>query len=380
MCSYRVCSRCVMDTTAGDIVFDESGHCNYCTEFTERIHGSRNAELREFGNLERFVETVKAGARGKEYDCIVGVSGGVDSSYALLLAVRHGLRPLAVHLDNGWNSELATHNIANLVSRLGVDLYTHVIDWEENRDLQRSFFKANVVDIELLMDNAMLAVNYQQAAKYGLRYILSGTNTATEGLTMPALWNHNKLDVRNIRSIHGRFGSVRIETHPLFSTMDRIWYGSIRRIRWFKFLNLIHYVKAEALEELKREVGYKPYPYKHYESVFTRFYQAYILPRKFGYDKRRVHLSALVVTGQMDRAHALAMLEQSPYPDPQQELQDLLFVKKKLGFTDESFDEYLRAPAIAHTDYGSEKRLWDALSRLRRLVQAPHRQNATRPV
>lgn len=378
MCSYRVCTRCVMDTTAGEIDFDEAGVCSYCREFEERIHHSQNEELREFGGIERFVEVVQAGARGKEYDCIVGVSGGVDSSYALLLAVRHGLRPLAVHLDNGWNSELASHNIANLVNRLGVDLYTHVIDWEENRDLQRSFFKANVVDIELLMDNAMLAVNYQQAAKYGLRYILSGTNTATEGLVMPALWNHNKLDVRNIRSIHRRFGSVKIKTHPLFSTVDRIWYGSVRRIRWFKFLNLIHYVKAEALEELKREVGYKPYPYKHYESVFTRFYQAYILPRKFGYDKRRVHLSALVVTGQMDRAHAIAMLEQSPYPDPQQEAQDLLFVKKKLGFTDETFEEYLRAPVVSHGKYGSEKGLWDALSFLRSRFHSARRSGGTR--
>lgn len=351
-----------MDTTAGDITFDDVGACSYCSEFTARVHSSQNEELREFGSLERFVKTVKANGRGKEYDCVVGVSGGVDSSYALLLTVRHGLRPLAVHLDNGWNSELASHNIANLVTRLGVDLFTHVIDWEENRDLQRSFFKANVVDIELLMDNAMLAVNYQQAARYGLRYILSGTNTATEGLMMPGLWNHNKLDVRNIRSIHRRFGSVRIKTHPLFSTVDRIWYGTVRRIRWFKFLNLINYVKADALEELRREVGYKPYPYKHYESVFTRFYQAYILPRKFGYDKRRVHLSALVVTGQMTREQALTMLEESPYPDPQQEAQDLLFVKKKLGFTDESFEAYLQEPAIPHTDYGSEKRLWDTLS------------------
>lgn len=368
MPEYRMCARCVMDTSAEDIVFDEAGICNYCTEFMGRLQHSANAELRRFGTMDRFVAQVKESARGKEYDCIVGVSGGVDSSYALLLAVRQGLKPLAVHLDNGWNSELASHNIANLVNNLGVDLYTHVIDWEENRDLQRSFFLANVIDIELLMDNAMLAVNYQQAARYGLKYILSGTNTATEGLRMPAAWNHNKYDVRNIRAIQRRFGSHKIKTHPLFSTVDRVWYGSIRGIHWVRFLDFTKYVKSEALEALRREVGYKPYPYKHYESVFTRFYQAVILPQKFGYDKRRVHLSALVVTGQMERCEALRLLEQSPYPDPEQEAQDLRFVKKKLGFTDSEFEAYMRGPVVRHEEFASEKRLWDALNAARRLV------------
>lgn len=366
MPEYRMCRRCVMDTSAGEITFDADGVCSYCREFEGRIHETKNQELQEFGSLEGFVDVVKRQGRGREYDCIVGVSGGVDSSYALLLAVKCGLRPLAVHLDNGWNSELASHNISRLVSGLKVDLFTHVIDWEENRDLQRSFFHANVVDIELLMDNAMLAVNYQQAAKYGLKYILSGTNTATEGLRMPAAWNHNKYDVRNIRAIQKRFGNFAIKTHPLFSTLDRIWYGSVRGIRWMPFLNLVHYVKADALRQLEQEVGYKPYPYKHYESVFTRFYQAVILPQKFGYDKRRVHLSALIMTGQMTREQALELLSHSPYPDRDQELQDARFVKKKLGFTDEWFDAYLAAPPVPHTAFPSEKRLWDRLNGVRR--------------
>jgi N-acetyl sugar amidotransferase len=369
MSEYRLCARCVMDTTAGDITFDADGVCNYCTEFVERLHHSENRELQEFGSLENFVAHLKRQAKGKEYDCVLGVSGGVDSSYALLLAVKQGLKPLAVHLDNGWNSELASHNIGNLVTKLGVDLYTHVIDWEENRDLQRSFFNANVVDIELLMDNAMLAVNYEQAARYGLKYILSGTNTATEGLQMPAAWNHNKLDVRNIRGIQKRFGTFAIKTHPLFSTLDRLWYGSVRGIRWMQFLNLVNYVKADALKELEREVGYKPYPYKHYESVFTRFYQAVILPKKFGFDKRRVHLSALVMTGQITRAQALQLLTHSPYPDPGQEEQDTRFVKKKLGFSDEWFEGYLRSPGVSHQAYPSEKPLWDALNSVRRFVK-----------
>jgi hypothetical protein len=220
-----------MDTTACDIVFDKDGVCNYCTEFQEKLEVARAKVVDHQIHRDKFIAVVKANGKGKEYDCIVGVSGGVDSSYALYLAVKHGLRPLAVHLDNGWNSELASHNIASMVSNLGVDLYTHVIDWEENKDLQLSFFKANVVDIELLMDNAMIALNYQQAGKYRLRYLLSGCNSATEGMRIPPYWNNFKFDAYNIKQIHKRFGTVPIKTHPIISSMDYLWYTFIRRIK-----------------------------------------------------------------------------------------------------------------------------------------------------
>jgi N-acetyl sugar amidotransferase len=354
----RVCARCVMDTTAADIVFDEQGICNYCRAFDARLQHADPQGAATQARREQFIATVKANGQGHDYDCVVGVSGGVDSSYVLYLAVQFGLRPLAVHLDNGWNSELATHNIANLVSRLHVDLYTHVVDWQENRDLQRSFFAANVVDIELLMDNAMYALNYQQAAARGIRWILAGTNLATEGMAMPPGWNHYKFDVRNIRGIQQRFGSTPIKTHPLMSTLDFVWYQYVRRIQWVSFLDYVSYDKFAALEILQRECDYKPYPYKHYESVFTRFYQGYILPRKFGYDKRRTHLAALVVTGQMTRDTALQMLEQSPYPDAALEQQDRVFVMKKLGFSVQEFDAYMRAPAVPHAVYGSEEPLY----------------------
>ena len=365
----QVCTRCVMDTTATDIVFDENGICNYCTEFLERLKASRKHVGDHQVHRDAFIARIKADGKGKEYDCVVGVSGGVDSSYALYLAAKHGLRPLAVHLDNGWNSELASHNIANLVTTLGIDLYTHVIDWEENRDLQMSFFKANVVDIELLMDNAMLALNYQQASRYRLKYLLSGSNTATEGMHMPRGWNHFKYDVRNIRRIQRRFGGRPIKTHPLMSTLNYVWYEFARGIKWISFLDYFPYNKLEALETLKVVVGYKPYPYKHYESVFTRFYQAYILPRKFGFDKRRPHLSALVASGQMTRGEALTTFETPPYPDADQERQDRIFVMKKLGFTEHSFNEYMTAPAVPHENYGSEKWLRDSLLKVHGLLR-----------
>jgi N-acetyl sugar amidotransferase len=364
MSDYRICSRCVMDTTASDIEFDAHGVCNYCRDYQAKLTAVRRTDGDRTADRERFLEKIRADGKDKEYDCIVGVSGGVDSSYVLYLAKRNGLRPLAVHLDNGWNSELASHNIASLVTSLGVDLYTHVIDWNENRDLQLSFFKANVVDIELLMDNAMLALNYQQAARHGVKHILSGANLATEGLALPAGWVHYKRDVRNVRAIHRRFGKIPIKTHLLLSTIAHAWYELVRGIRWESLLDHFHYNKFEALETLTREVGYKPYPYKHYESVFTRFYQAYILPRKFGFDKRRVHLSTLIVSDQMTREQALALLATPPYPDARQLEQDRIFVMKKLGFTDREFEEYLAAPPVPHAAYPSELPMYRTLVRL----------------
>lgn len=357
-----------MDSSASTIRFDAEGVCNFCSDFSERLVARDRSQPVGMAGLARLVASVKASGRGRDYDCIVGVSGGVDSSYVLYLAVKNGLRPLAVHLDNGWNSELAAHNITSLVTTLGVDLYTHVIDWDEYRDLQISFFRAHVVDIELLMDNAMLALNYQQAARHGVKYILSGANLATEGLEMPWGWFHYKRDARNIRAIHRRFGSRPIKTQPMLSTISHAWCELVRGIHWASVLDLCDYQKTVALDVLTREVGYRPYPYKHYESVFTRFYQAHILPKKFGYDKRRVHLSALITTGQMTRDEALALLKTPAYPDPRQEHQDRVYVMKKLGFSESEFEEYLAAPSVGHERYGSELPLHRALARVRRLI------------
>ncbi|GHV88629.1 LPS biosynthesis protein WbpG [Spirochaetia bacterium] len=362
MKEYRICTRCVMDTSADDITFDENGYCNYCTDFINQLelfHSDSESELEK--KREYLIKKVKKDGQNKPYDCIVGVSGGVDSSYVLYLTKQYGLRPLAVHLDNGWNSELATHNISNLCNKLGVDLYTHVIDWEENRDMQLSFFAANVIDIELLMDNAMAALNYNQSKKYNLKYMLSGTNSATEGMRMPYNWNHYKYDKKNILSIHKKFGKVKIETHPLFSTWDFLWNRYIINHKWISFLDYFVYNKAAALKILQKEVDYKPYPYKHYESVFTRFYQGYILPHKFNVDKRRLHLSTLIIAGQMAREEALKHFNSSPYADPAQEKQDKEFVMKKLGFTEERFEKYIKTPGVSHEYYGSEKWLMNLL-------------------
>jgi N-acetyl sugar amidotransferase len=360
-----------MDTSARDIVFDVNGVCNYCTEFLERSGQLRNPNpaARQLA-LDNFVAKVKAAGRRKRYDCVVGVSGGVDSSWTLVQVVKLGLRPLAVHMDNGWNAELAQNNIANLVRGLRVDLHTHVINWVEYRSLMQAFFDADVIDVELLYDNAMLAVNYRQAAKQGVRFILAGTNHATEGMRFPPGWNWLKYDKRNIKALARQFGGVRVETFPAIGTLGYVWHELVRRIRWVSFLDFLEYNKFEALRILEGEYGYKPYPYKHYESIFTRFYQGWILPHKFGVDKRRLHLSTLVASGQMTREAAVRDTEGLPYPSAAALEEDKQYFVKKMGWTRDELAVYLARPEKSHMTYPSERRLWTFLVRIyRRFIQ-----------
>jgi N-acetyl sugar amidotransferase len=360
--SHEICTRCVMDGSVPDIRFDEHGACNFCADFLRRCGPALNVDpARREQALQDLVARVKAGGKGKRYDCVVGVSGGVDSSWALVQAVKLGLRPLAAHMDNGWNSELAQNNIANLVRGLGVDLYTHVIDWNEYRGLMQAFFDADVIDIELLYDNAMFAVNYQQAARYGVKFILAGSNQATEGLQMPPQWNWFKFDKRNIRALGRRGGRARLGTFPAMGTLDYVWYEYARRIRWIPFLDYLDYNKARALQTLQQDYGYKPYLFKHYESVFTRFYQGYILPAKFGVDKRRVHLSALICSGQLTRSEAMRQLQGIAYASEQALQEDRQYFLKKMGWTSAQLDEYVARPEKSHASYPSERPLWDWL-------------------
>jgi len=347
-----------MDTTANEITFDDNGVCSYCTEFIERsghlIH--ENNEDKE-KRLVELVSRVKSAGHGKPYDCIVGVSGGVDSSWVLVKVVELGLRPLAVHMDNGWNSELAQNNITNLVRELDIDLYTHVIDWEEYRSLMQAFFDSNAIDIELLYDNAMFAVNYQNADKFGIKYILSGMNQATEGMMMPSGWNWYKFDKRNIKDI-ARLGNVKqFSTFPVIGTLDYVWFNHIKHIRWVSFLDFLPFNKEYALSELESKYGYVRYPYKHYESIFTRFYQGYILPNKFNVDKRKIHLSTLVVTGQMSRSDALELLHGIAYPSESDLDQDIQYFLKKMRWKMEDLRGYLSAPPVSHYSYKTEKHI-----------------------
>lgn len=355
---YQQCTRCVMDTTASDITFDEKGICNFCTQFLERSHHIiKEDPAAKQKRLNDFVARVKEAGIGKPYDCIVGVSGGVDSSWTLVEVVRLGLRPLAVHMDNGWNSEAAQNNIANLVRGLRVDLYTHVINWEEYRGLMQAFFDADVIDIELLYDNAMFAVNFQQAKKYKVKFILAGSNTVTEGMPLGAGWNWSKTDKRNIYDIAKRFGKVKIKTFPAISSIEYLVHKFVRKINWVMFLDYLEYNKEFAISEMERRFSYKRYQFKHYESVFTRFYQGYILPNKFNVDKRLTHLSTLVVTGQMSRTEALQALQGIAYPSEAHQEEDIKYFLKKMGWTRSELLAYISRPGIPHDKYSSES-IW----------------------
>lgn len=353
-----------MDTSAADITFDVNGVCNYCTEFLDNSgHIVYEDPVLKKARLDQLVSKVKLSGRNKPYDCVVGVSGGVDSSWALVQSVKLGLRPLAVHMDNGWNSELAQNNIANLVRGLGVDLYTHVIDWEEYRKLMQAFFNANVIDVELLYDNAMLAVNYQQANRYNIKFILAGTNQATEGMRMPKEWNWFKQDKLNIQAL-GKRGGVRLKTFPAFGFLDWIYFEYVKKIKWTSFLDFLPYIKSDALDTLEHDFGYKRYPFKHYESIFTRFYQGYILPRKFNVDKRKLHLSTLVISGQMSRDDALEGLKGIPYPNSRNLEEDIDYFLKKMHWTSHQLEDYLNQPETPHNHYLSEKPLFDFVRHL----------------
>lgn len=367
MREYRVCNRCVMDTSAVEIEFDTDGNCQFCNDFLSRTKDLKKVtETEKTAALEDFVKKIKAEGKGKAYDCIVGLSGGLDSSWVLVQAVKQGLRPLAVHMDNGWNSELAQNNIECLIKKLGVDLFTYVIDWEEYRDLQEAFFKADVVDIELLYDNALAAVNYNLAAKYSLKYILSGSNTATEGVQMPKEWAAvNKFDFQNIKNIWKKFGKgYSLKTFPGYGFQNHIMDYYFRKVRWVPFLDYFDYTKKGALSVLTKEYGFVPYPYKHYESVFTRFYQGYILPEKFGFDKRRNHLSALILTDQLSREEALKILGERPYANAEDQNIDMEYVLKKFSWSPEYLEEYLKRPMIKHEAYGGENFKWDMKRKL----------------
>ena len=364
----KICVRCVMDQSAKEISFNDAGECNFCEEFLDRsrVQLHEDATIRA-NELTKFISQVKRDGAGNKYDCIVGVSGGVDSSWVLIKAVEFGLRPLAVHMDNGWNSELAQHNIASLVKRLDVDLFTYVIDWSEYRNLMQSFFDADVVDIELLYDNAMLGVNYQQASKFGVKHILGGMNLATEGLKMPAEWNHLKFDKRNIKAIASRFGGHKLDSFPVIGIGGWLFQEFIARRKWSSILDLMVYDKKNVLSVLTKEYGYKPYPYKHYESIFTRFYQGYLLPEKFGYDKRRVHFSTLIISELMSRDEALVNLK-TPYAYPSMiELErDREYFLKKMQWSNDQLLNYLSRAPKSHLFYPSEKRLYDSLLKIYR--------------
>lgn len=355
--SYQRCVVTVMDTTDPQISFDEQGVSSYVPLF-EKVYADtvRRAQAGEsLGQLDALVEKIKADGRGKPYDVIIGVSGGVDSTYLALQAVRLGLRPLAVHFDSGWNSELAVGNIHNLVETLGLDLHTLVVDWREMRDLQLAYLKSGIANADTPTDHAFGYVAFTQAQKYGIKHILSGSNYVSESI-LPAAWEYTSDDATLLKSIHRRFGTVPLKTYPVMGALKRtLWYPYARGIATHRPLNFMPYHYAQAKAEITEEVGWRDYGGKHYESVFTRWFQGYYLPQRFGFDKRIAHYTSLILAQEMSRDEAMELLSTSNYGE-QLRLQDHEFIAKKLGISVAELDEIVATPPRHYTDYrNSEK-------------------------
>lgn len=361
---YQICSRCIMDTSDINIKFDEEGVCNHCHRRDQLAAILPASQEEGEERLARIVSKIKAEGRGRDYDCLIGISGGVDSSFLAHLAVKHGLRPLVIHFDNGWNSELAVKNIETVISKLGLDLQTYVVDWEEFRDVQRSLLKAGVLDLEILSDQAIISTMFRLARRNRIKYILSGHNVATE-THLPDSWTWMKFDARNIRAIQRRFSSRPIRSIPLMGILSYTIYQMLYRFKFVWPLNLVGYNKPSALQLLKSVYGWREYSTKHGESIITRFYQNYILPTKFGIDKRRAHLSSLVCSEQISREEALRKIASPPYT-PSELAEDMEYVTKKLGFSKDEFDSIMREPPYSHLVYPSEYKIFMALRWLKR--------------
>jgi len=367
--SHRICSNCVMDTTDSAIVFDADGVCDHCNTFYEKVQPNWHTDERGQAALDRMVGKIKADGKGKDFDCIIGMSGGIDSSYLTYAAKELlGLRPLVFHVDAGWNSQIAVNNIERIVDGLGLDLFTEVIDWEEMKDLQRAFFRSGVPHIDTPQDHAFFATMYKFALAHGVRHILTGANLSTECIRNPIEWMYYQSDSRQIRDIHRRFGERPLHNFPVTSILwHKIWLPYVRGIEVLRPLNSMPYIKTEARQLLMDRFGWQPYPQKHFESRFTRFYESYWLPERFGYDVRKVQFSSLIVTGQMTRDEALEELDKPSY-DKEEVGQEIEFVANKLDIGIDELMGYMALPRKTYRDYRNQEEIYRAGARIMRML------------
>lgn len=366
---YQICKRCVMDTTDSKIRFDQAGVCDHCITFDTKVMPNWHTDEQGENELMTIVDGIKAEGKGKDFDCIIGMSGGIDSSYLTYLAKeKMGLRPLVFHVDAGWNSQEAVNNIERIVDRLGLDLFTEVIDWEEMRDLQLAFFKAGVPHIDTPQDHAFFATMYNFAEKYNVRHILTGANYSTECVRNPIEWMYYQSDSVQLKDIHQKYGTRPLRNFPITSILrHKIYLRYWRKIQVVTPLNYLPYHKADAMRLLQEKYGWQPYPQKHFESRFTRFYEGFWLPTKFGYDVRRVQYSSLILTDQMTRAVAIERLKQPPL-DPEIARQEFDYVATKIGITSDELRRYLEQPNRTYRDFKSQENVYKIGARVMRML------------
>lgn len=361
--AYQICSVSIMDNVADpDIVFDEKGICNYYYEYQKKAKQRLYNTEKDSNKLIGLVDKIKKEGEGKDYDCLIGISGGVDSTYVAYKVRELGLRPLAIHFDNGWNSELAIKNIENTLKKLQIDLFTYVIDWEEFKSLQIAFLKASTPDGEIPTDHAIFSLLFKIANEHNIKYILNGNNFATE-FVLPKTWSYGHIDWKYIRYINKKFGTAKLKQFPYLTISRYFYYTLVKRIKIISILNYMDYDKSRAMELLKEKLDWTYYGGKHYESVYTRFYQGFVLPEKFKIDKRKGHLSSLIFSGQISRSEALEEIAKPIYPEGLLQ-EDFNFVLKKFGFTKEEFNAILALPNKTYRDYPNQSKALDTLRKI----------------
>lgn len=369
MSGLRICTHCVMDSTDSKIIFDENGVCDHCNTYYKHIVPNWHTDEDGHRSLQKIVSKIKKEGKKKDFDCIIGVSGGIDSSYLLYVVTEiYGLRPLVFHVDAGWNSKIAVSNIERLVDGLKLDLYTEVINWEEIKDLQLSFIKSGVPHIDVPQDHAFFATMYKYASKHKIRYILTGANYSTECVRNPIEWMYYQTDSVQLKDIHRKFGKIKLKSYPITNILwHKLFLPYIKRIKVIRPLNYFPYNKEDATNLLEERFGYERYPQKHFESRFTKFYESYWLPEKFGYDTRKVQFSSLILTAQMTRDEALDKLK-SPSYDKESIDSDFEFIANKLEITTSELQSYFDAPNKSYKDYKSQEALYNFGARFLRLI------------
>lgn len=362
---YQICTKTVMDTTDPSTKFDCDGVSNHYWDFTNNVLPNWHPD--EYGSkkLEAQIDNIKNTGRGKEFDCILGLSGGLDSSYMLHTVVtKYGLRPLVFHVDGGWNSELAVNNIQQMVEKLNVDLFTEVIDWAEMRDFQLAWFKSGLPNIDVPQDHAFIAVLYKFAEKHGIKTILNGGNIATESVSMPYQYYYWGTDLSQVNDVIKRFCSQTLRSYPFSSTYrHKIYLRFFKGMKVFKPLNFMPYLQKDAVKVLEENYGWKSYKQKHFESRFTKFYESYWLPTRFGFDVRRNQFSSLILSGQMTRENALKLLENSPYDENDIE-NDLNYIATKLRISTDELIHYRDMPKKFHWDYRNQSAILSSIDKL----------------
>jgi N-acetyl sugar amidotransferase len=350
-----------MDTSDPDISFNREGYCNHCLELIEKISKKNHTGAQSEKEFLRIIDLLKKSGRNKKYDCIIGVSGGFDSCYVVYVAKKFGLRPLAVHMDNGWDSETAVQNIRNICKKSGVDYESYVLDWEEFRDIQLAFLRSGIVEVEIPTDAAIIGALHKVAVKYKIKYIVSGSNFATEGI-LPANWFYNPKDKTLLKAIHKKFGKFKMKAFPVFGYREELYYKFVAGKKMVYLLNYLPYEPVKTMKVLTEEAGWKNPGGKHYENTFTRFVQSYIQPVKFNVDYRRAAFSTEICNGNLTRDEALSMLTQKPYnTDTIQPVKE--YVCKKLGITINEFEAIMAAPPDSYKNYPNDEKLVNFIHR-----------------